>query len=76
MSSEKTLKQRLIDAGYPEKEMDHHGSDLYVYVTPLTTGIIKAFYEEHNWILEHNVEKFIDIITKRPMYDCAFQWYE
>ena len=26
----KSLMQRLIDAGYPKEDMDHHNSDLYV----------------------------------------------
>lgn len=33
----KTLMQRLIEAGYSEKDIFHHESDLYVFVTPITT---------------------------------------
>ena len=39
----KTLKEMLIEAGYPKEEMDHHYSDLYVYVTPLTTKVIEEW---------------------------------
>ena len=39
----KTLKEMLIEAGYPEREMDHHDSDLYVYVTPLTPKVIEEW---------------------------------
>lgn len=35
-----TLMERLVEAGYPMEEMDHHCSDLYVYVTPLTWKVI------------------------------------
>lgn len=35
-----TLMERLVGAGYPMEEMDHHCSDLYVYVTPLTRKVI------------------------------------
>ena len=38
---QKTLMEMLIEAGYSKEEMDHHDSDLYVYVTPLTTKVIK-----------------------------------
>ena len=39
----KSLMQMLIDAGYPIEEMYNHESDLYIYVTPLTTTIIKEW---------------------------------
>lgn len=37
----KTLMEMLIEAGYQKEEIDHHDSDLYVYVTPLTTKVIE-----------------------------------
>ena len=45
----KTLKEMLIEAGYPESEMYHpsYGSDLYVYVTPLTTKVIEEWCKAH-----------------------------
>ena len=37
---DKPLMIRLLEAGYPHSEMDHHESDLYVYVTPVSTRVI------------------------------------
>ena len=37
---EAPLMRRLLDAGYPLEDMDHHESALYVYVTPLSTKVI------------------------------------
>ena len=37
----KSLYKALIEAGYPEEEMFHWQSDLYVFVTPLTTRIVE-----------------------------------
>ena len=34
------LMQRFLDAGYNKAEMHHHESDLYVFVTPVTTKVI------------------------------------
>lgn len=42
------LMQRLLDAGYPPEEMDHHESDLYVFVTPLTTKVIEQWCREQD----------------------------
>lgn len=42
----KTLLERLLDAGYPKAEIYHHMSDLYVFVTPLTTKIISEWCDE------------------------------
>ena len=30
------LMKRLVDAGYPREEMDHHYTDLYVYVNEIS----------------------------------------
>ena len=30
------LMKRLVDAGYPREEMDHHYTDLYVYVNDIS----------------------------------------
>lgn len=72
----KTLMQRLMDAGYPREEMDHHESDLYVYVTPLTTRVINEWCEEMGFRRNWHCPTFKDRITGKPMYDCAFQYYE
>lgn len=71
----KTLKQRLIDAGYSESEMYHHCSDLYVFATTLTKKIIEEWCKELGLDMDWNCPMFKDAITGRPMYDCAFQYY-
>lgn len=71
-----TLKERLIEAGYPESEMGHWYSDLYVYVTPLTTKVIEEWCNEHGYSRSWHCPIFKDQITGRAMYDCAFNWYE
>lgn len=74
---EKTLKQMLLDAGYPENEMFHdYSSDLYVFVTPVTTRVIDKWYHEHGYTKSWHCPKFKDQNTGKLMYDCAFQWYE
>lgn len=73
---DKTLKQMLLDAGYPEIEMFHHYSDLYVFVTQVTTRVIDEWCNEHGYTKSLHCPKFKDQITGKPMYDCAFQWYE
>lgn len=70
-----SLKEMLIEAGYPESEMFHHYSDLYVYVTELTTEIISKWCAENGYRMEHHCPIFTDQITGRQMYDCYFQWY-
>ena len=72
----RTLMQRLIDAGYPRDQMDHHCSDLYVCVTPLTTKVINEWCKENGYSREWHCPIFKDQITGRKMYDCAFQYYE
>lgn len=37
----KTLIDMLVEAGYPKEDIHHHESDLYVFVTPLTTKVLK-----------------------------------
>ena len=70
----KSLMQQLLDAGYPEDQIDHHESDLYVYVTPLTTGVIQKWCEENGYNLDHFCSVFKDQKTGKRMYDCAFQF--
>lgn len=72
----KTLLERLLDAGYPKTEIYHHMSDLYVFVTPLTTKIISEWCDENGYTMNLNCAKFVDQITGNMMYDCAFQYYE
>lgn len=74
----KSLMERLLEAGYPPEDIDHHYSDLYVYVTPLTTRIIKKWADENgydnNLIGGIYVQTFRDQITGMKMYDIAFQY--
>lgn len=70
----KSLMERLLEAGYPKEEMFHWCSDLYVFVTPLTTRVIEAWCKEHGYSRTWHCPKFTDAITGKPMYDCAFQY--
>ena len=73
---QKTLMEMLIEAGYPKEEMDHHCSDLYLYVTSLTTKVIEEWCKAHDYRMAWHCPTFRDQITGKMMYDCAFQWYE
>lgn len=75
---QKTLMEMLIEAGYPKEKMYHpsYGSDLYVYVTPLTTKVIEEWCKAHDYRMVWHCPTFRDQITGKMMYDCAFQWYE
>lgn len=71
-----TLIEMLIEAGYPKEEMYHHGTDLYIFATPITKRVTERWYKERGYNLHHNRSMFTDQVTGRPMYDCAFQYYE
>lgn len=74
----KSLMERLIEAGYPPEDIDHYYYDLYVYITPLTTRIVTEWANENGY--DNNlrdgwfVQTFRDQITGRKMYDIAFQY--
>lgn len=73
----KSLMERLLEAGYPPEDIAHHDSDLYIYVTPLTTKVIKEWMKDNNYTENLNgflIQKFRDQITGKPMYDIAFQY--
>lgn len=76
----KSLMQMLIEAGYPEKDIYHHESDLYVYVTPLTTQVLEEWCRVNGWNVQLVKEPscifgiFKDNITGRKMYDIAYQY--
>ena len=74
----KPLMERLLEAGYPPEDIDHHDSDLYVYVTPLTTKVITEWAYENGYDSNLRdgvfVQKFKDQITGRMMYDIFFQY--
>lgn len=78
MGEKKPLMEMLIEAGYPESEIYHHETDLYVFVTPLTIRILDKWLIENGFKqLKWNpflVNRFIDNITGKPMYDIAFQY--
>lgn len=69
-----TLMEKLEAAGYPRKEMYHHESDLYVFLTPLTKRVIDEWFKEKGLTRSLFVSTFKDQITGKPMYDIAFQY--
>jgi len=68
------LMKRLLDAGYPRSLMDHHETDLYIYVTPDTTKVIKQWCKDNKFDMAWHCPVFCEEKTGRPMYDCAFQY--
>ena len=75
--SNESLMERLLEAGYPPEDIAHHDSDLYIYVTPLTTKVIKEWMKDNNYTENLNgflIQKFRDQITGRIMYDIALQY--
>lgn len=76
MSDSRMLLQRLLDAGYPKEDVFHHGSDLYVFVTPVTKRVVEEWCKEHGYSRSWHCPMFKDQVTGRAMYDCAFQYYE
>lgn len=72
MADKRTLMQRLIDAGYPESDIDHHETDLYVYDTPLVYSVIRKYELENKIHLTREI--FTDQITGRKMIDIAFAY--
>lgn len=71
-----TLKEMLLNAGYPREEIFHHYSDMYVYVTELTTRVITEWCKANGFNKNWHCPTFKDQITGRLMYDCHFNWYE
>ena len=69
-----TLMEKLIEAGYPESDMFHHYSDLYVYCTPTTKRVIDKWFEESGLKRHLFVSTFTDQVTGRKMYDISFQY--
>ena len=73
----KSLMKRLLEEGYPPEDIHHHYYDLYIYVTLLTTKVIKEWMKDNNYTDNLNgflIQKFRDQITGRIMYDIAFQY--
>ena len=81
----KPLIQMLLEAGYPKEDIHHHESDLYIYVTPLTTRVLRDWCLANGWNTQlikddgYLFSTFKCNITGRKMYDVAFQympWWE
>ena len=72
--AEKTLMQELLEAGYPREQMFNHESDLYIYVTPLTTKVVEEFYQKKGWSVSWQAPTFHSETDGRLMYDCHFQF--
>ena len=74
----KSLMERLLEAGYPPEDIHHHYYDLYIYVTPLTTKVIAEWANDYGYNDNLRdglfVQKFRDQITGRMMYDIFFQY--
>ena len=68
-NADQPLMLRLLEAGYPRTEMYHHESDLYVYVTPVTSAVIRDWCREHGYSRTWHCPIFQDQITGKPMYD-------
>lgn len=69
-----TLMEALEKAGYPREQMFNHNSDLYVFVTPVTTRVINDWCAAEGISKEVFLETFKGNITGRPMYSIAFQY--
>lgn len=69
-----SLMNRLLKNGAKPEEMDHHGSDLYVPVTPATTAVIDAWFRANGFQKDLFVNEFTDNVTGGKMYDVAFQY--
>ena len=73
----KSLMERLLEAGYSPEDIAHYYYDLYPHVTPLTTKVIKAWMKYNDYADTLNgllIQTFKDQITGRMMYDIAFQY--
>lgn len=77
---EKSLIDILLEAGYPEEEIFHHDSDLYIFATPLTDSALEKWCDMNGWNRKLVQDKsflfdiFRDQVTGRLMYDVAFQY--
>ena len=72
--SDRTLMQRLLDAGVSRDYMDHHYSDLYVFVSPVTKRVIEEWCKENGYSRSWHCPIFIDNVTGALMYDCYFAY--
>lgn len=70
----KSLYQMLLAVGYPEDQMDHHESDLYIFQTPLTDAVIEQWCKANGYQRTLFVKSFCDQITNLMMYEVAFAY--
>ena len=77
-SVKSTLIETLILAGYPEDQIFHHESDLYIFVWwhgKNFADVVRKWYRENGLSTsEFMIGHFKDQITGKPMLDCAFQY--
>ena len=72
--SDRSLMQRLLDAGVSMDYMEHHYSDLYVFVTPVSTRVIEEWCKEKGYDRLWHCPIFREQKTGAPMYDCHFAY--
>lgn len=46
---EVSLIDLLLEEGYPKEEIFHHETDLYIFVTPLTTSVLEKWCDKNGW---------------------------
>lgn len=66
-----TTKERLIQLGMKENEIDSHCSDLYVKVNSISKKFVESEYQ-----FPKNVTTFIDNIDHVRWYDIPFAYEE
>lgn len=64
------LMKAITAANIPPEHIDHHATDLYLKVTPVTTEII------NNYQYKNLVTKFIDNINHELWYEIPFAYYK
>lgn len=80
-----TLKETLIEKGYPIDQMFKQNSDLLVYDTPLVRQVLTDWCMEYGlyklaWSIPYGgdgfvIQRFIDQTTKKPMLSLFMMWY-
>lgn len=72
---EKSLMQRLLEAGYPLNEMFVHQrkNELYFYNTLLSTRVIDEWCKDNGFNKEQRCAPYKGTITGRQMYVCKLQ---
>lgn len=67
----KPLYIRILEAGIPKSDIDHHETDLYVRVTEQSKRVIENYIKEAH--AEHMVKTFRSNIAPHDLwYDCPF----